>query len=832
MAEPKTGIAPEPTTPETRETSMLKLSVFQSVTDVAPNLHEFPSWNELLLFLGGHRFDYPHKKAVPLFSPAEFQGNRTNANAKTFHFGVMEFDDTPEDSLLELLQRWTQRGTAFHLYSTWSHPEATQQGKVRVRLLVPFSRPVEAWEWPVVWETLWRDCDCLPDEQDKDAQRCYFFPSAPSGTENLAVSVTRDGDPWNPDSPPLKGEIVPVTPTRKLESINAKHLQALITKTKKSRSPNKVMILSPLENLLAGDSYAEPGERDNITWKLICTILDEFPNAHPQSVANLFVASLQIMEHQHRGAPTVEGVRDKVERKQAEKVIAEVTEGREVQEERKRKIRMTFGFSDRDWPYTNQELQLFAQKLGLPSVEFLRSYWIVQKDNSYYLLVAGVYQGPFTWAELERAAQIYLAPAFTAGVDTHTLDRWGTLQPKGSKELVSEYGTIARAICTDLIAQEATYDPKTGTMTEAPCPFRVTEPKYDPLVAEWLRLLGGETHHKLLDWLAVLTRIDEPCAALYLEGQKGVGKSLLAEGVARLWTERGPIPLADTMKEFNNRATECPVVFADEAIPTDFQGHARTGELRQLIQTRTRTLRRKFLGDATLRGCIRLILAANNADLLSSSEHLTVNDIEAIVDRVVHVDANEATACRKFLEGLPKQVIWSWVNQDVIAKHVLWLRDNHAVDTRHRFLVSGDKSALHRRLTVSSGIRSAVCCWLVSYLLDPRKFDVAGTLLVRVYRGKLYANVRALANQWLLYDTNTKPPAVGEIAKALVGISVADTRQFKDGSGTRTHYREVDTANLISWAEDFGFATREGIEAALSKDTLDKKGGVPDKVVS
>jgi hypothetical protein len=619
--------------------------------------------------------------------------------------------------------------------------------------------------------------------------------------------------PWNPDETPLESAVVNLRspPEKRVRVKEIFELQKRLRGTK----PYVLWFREKLSILLAGESLGQPGERDTEIWKLVCAILEEIPSASAESLGAVFAPSLATMALEAPGCPTLENVVDKIARKKTEATIEVALDQSDEEQARKRAIRLAFSLSTRETPYTQAEAQAFTEALGLPDTSFLTNFWLVQKGDSYYVLVAGVYKGPFTWAELERSAQMYLAPAHSLGVRTHETNQFGETQAVPARTLVERYGVVANRVVVDWTAQVASYNPVLGVLTEAPCPFRVLTPEFSPEIDQWLALLGGETAHKLNDWLAVVTRIGEPCAALYLEGAKGVGKSLLAEGVARLWTTTGPVALVDAMAQFNESVLRCPLVFADESVPVDFRGKARTGELRQMIQARTRALKRKYQAEATMHGCIRMVLAANNGDLLNTSEHLTINDIEAIVDRVVHIDANQATGAREFLESLPRETITGWVAGDGIARHCLWLANNRGVHGGGRFLVSGDKSALHRRLTVSTGLRSAVCCWLVGYLLEPKKFDANRTLLVRVHQGRLLVNVRALAGYWLCYDTNTKAPATGEMARALAGLCSEGTVKLNDGAGTRTHYRVADTGNLISWASDCGFADAQTIERAL-----------------
>lgn len=798
---------------------VIRLSVYENTKNVVPLANEM-SWEELSLLLSSHDFSFRAKHDAPLFSPAELKPGSTRANASVLrvHFGVIDLDERTPEEVSRLVDRLRAEHRAFVFYTSWSHAETfIESGTICARLVFPFSRPVEAHEWDKVWQRMNAAHDGLADEACKPLHQPYFFPVAPPGSEELQIIDVNHGLPWD-----VSSDGVPLpAPELRTRRVTVADLQELLKGLSGARAESKVWYRAHLRKLISGESLAQHGNRDDTVWKLCCCILDDIPNAEPESLGALFAPSLQIMRAEAPDCISVGGVIDKIRRKQQEHVEDAVASEQIAEDERKRMIRAAFDLQDRDWPYTADELAGFASSLGC-TVEDLRHFWIVQKDNAYYVFVNGRYRGPFTGLELEKAAQQYLSPAHSAGVELYYMGFKGDTIPKDTKRLMRDYGTLAESVHVDMTAQRSYYDRIRRVIIEAPCPMRVYEARYDADVAKWLELLGGEQRTKLADWCSVVTRLDEPCAALYLEGMKGVGKSLFAEGVARLWTDRGTVSLADAMAAFNDAVIQCPVIFADEAVPRDFRGQTRTGELRQFIQARTRTLRRKYLSSAQLKGCVRLVLAANNADMIHSNEHLTVNDIDAIVDRVLHVDANDAREARDFLKAIGKTRVREFVEGDIIAKHCLWLRDNHRADTEHRFLVTGNHSKLHRRLTTSSGLRSAVCNWLVAYLMEPRKVDSTQALLVRVHQGRLLANVRALSKHWMVYETNVDPPNTGNLSAALSGLAHADKVQLTDGTGQRTYYWHVDKDNLVSWAEDNGYASKEAIDEALKKDTKSK----------
>jgi hypothetical protein len=240
----------------------------------------------------------------------------------------------------------------------------------------------------------------------------------------------------------------------------------------------------------------------------------------------------------------------------------------------------------------------------------------------------------------------------------------------------------------------------------------------------------------------------------------------------------------------------------------------QTDTMREFIQARARPLKRKFKPDATLYGCIRLIIAANNRNLLSTSEHLTEHDIAAIVERFLHIPA-QVEARYYLLDQNVKQ----WVEEKWIAEHALWLAENLEVPVTGRFLVSGDAKALTNELATSTGLRSGVCRWLCGYLLNPGKFDAdALGPLVRVRDGRFFVVARALAEKWELYVEKRDAPDAGAIAKALAGISKMTSIRDRTDHAKVLNMREVDVSMLEVWAEATGWSQANGdIRAAMRR---------------
>jgi hypothetical protein len=114
-----------------------------------------------------------------------------------------------------------------------------------------------------------------------------------------------------------------------------------------------------------------------------------------------------------------------------------------------------------------------------------------------------------------------------------------------------------------------------------------------------------------------------------------------------------------------------------------------------------------------------------------------------------------------------------------------------------------------------TGIRSDICCWLVSYLQNPNKLHQDKEGLIRVFQGDLLVHVRALILFWKTYPTNINPPAASQISTTLSDLSDG-RKQLKDATGRLTQYRKIRLELLLAWNEEHGFATRNEILTALA----------------
>ena len=103
--------------------------------------------------------------------------------------------------------------------------------------------------------------------------------------------------------------------------------------------------------------------------------------------------------------------------------------------------------------------------------------------------------------------------------------------------------------------------------------------------------------------------------------------------------------------------------------------------------------------------------------------------------------------------------------------------------------------------------------------INPNKMTATNEKLVRVKDGKLLITARALAESWDMYPTNLRPPAAGQIRRALTSLCEPDKRSLTAGNGRKTNYWQIKTENLLTWSDDLGYATQAEILTALAEDT-------------
>lgn len=469
--------------------------------------------------------------------------------------------------------------------------------------------------------------------------------------------------------------------------------------------------------------------------------------------------------------------------------------------------------------FTAAELEQIAASQNC-DLTTLKHRLIIQKANGYYVIgPEGEYGTMKIKAELDVSLPRDLARVPSAsppgsgqivpdGRIVWDKKKGDSTEPKTVDDLRKDYCTVASKIVASMSIRHSYYDPEKEIFYERVCPMRRDiVPREDPEIDEWLTLLGGKNSEKLKDWVAVAPVLDKPVCSIYVDGPKDAGKTMLAAGVSRIWSE-APTEFESAHGAFNSAITDNPLIFADEELPY----RMTSGFLRKFIGQGTHPLRRKNMPEAKLLGYFRLIIAANNPDLLQfEDEHFSRNDIEAIAARILYIKCDRAASEYLRSRGGYK---WTkdWVSGDRIAAHALWLHKTREVVPGSRFLVQGEVTDVHRLIATHGSVRGLVIEWVCKALLKKWVLST-GPLGIQFGGGRIYVNTSFVKDTWDDVLDDDRVPSLSKIGRALKPLTIPDPdgkseRRLPISDG-RADFYSIDPQHVYDASKRLQIATEE-----------------------
>jgi hypothetical protein len=402
--------------------------------------------------------------------------------------------------------------------------------------------------------------------------------------------------------------------------------------------------------------------------------------------------------------------------------------------------------------------------------------------------------------------------------------------PRDSASLAHDYGQYARRIVVRLGATLTTFDRETGTLTEAPTAIPVIEPQFSPVVDKWLRLLGGDGPggsgpmlcEKWMDWLATIMDTERPTCAVYIESVKGTGKGMLSKALAGLWGAAAATSYADATGPFNYALVNCPLVHIDEGVDTGaFRSSGWSSAFRSLISESSRPLTRKYADTATLEGCPRVLITANNGDALHLRERLTANDQDAIAARILHIYGCSGAAA--YLEALGgRDATQGWVDapNGELLRHLVWLRENRKVKYGNRFIVEGVETAYHQALVSGNPATGDILEALAYCFAKPQLADG----IVPGPNGLVYINVQGLKAAWAV-AVGTMPPGARDIANGLKALSVAKDSYIVKNKTRRIRAWPIRKGDILRVAENLQIGDADSMtQHMMGPEVVESKG--------
>lgn len=569
-----------------------------------------------------------------------------------------------------------------------------------------------------------------------------------------------------------------------------------------------------VRRLHAGLPFADPGERDS-KMQMLCSIIAEMDDAvdPEEAIEAVFAPSLRAIAAEPNARLTYEeelgkaieklsraqrdlrpvhaqtqasleditlSVKRAAEARLAGKPVGEAVEG----------AVLAPGESP---AFTQDQIDAQGKQInGSPPEKFIHER-IIQNGDSFYVFSGG-YKAPVRKIALMTALRKDFLPYPDCPLKVMKADGSG-MRSMTFDEVTENYGSIARFETADLTLQTSYYDSITETFHRAVCPKRALTPLFDPQIDRWISLL--DPSNLLKQWLAGVVQLARPCCALYLHGPKGSGKSMLAAGIARIYSDGAPTEMSKILDNFNADLLSNPIVVADEQLPKRHRGDRTSADLRFLIGNLSRKVSEKYRPNVDLKGAVRVILLANNDKLLSFDEELSGDDLAAVAERIYYLHVGDLAAQYLISIGNSKGTR-DWVDKDLIARHVLWLAENVAIEDNGRFLVTGSVTQMHRTLAVQDKVTSQVLEWLCGHFAAP-KIALAINNLVLVGDGKVYVNGQVFQQFWNTYITSDKqPPTIQKLGRSLSNLSLPGE------SSVRIHslrYHSIDPGFILDFAE-------------------------------
>jgi hypothetical protein len=563
---------------------------------------------------------------------------------------------------------------------------------------------------------------------------------------------------------------------------------------------NKAMI----DKVLAGESFAEPGERDEAMQR-VCSTMAWMPEARElaaETIAEVMRPSLSVWANEEDN-PKLKSLEEEME-KALEKISrAQVDQ----QDHRQRQFEDLAGL----------RAALRSKPIDEMDNEFILRHAIIQFRSSYYVynFDQQCYIGPKTKEELLTYAHQAWKNA-PDGLDLSYVSK-GVDKQKSIPRILHEYAMCADKVIGQFCLDESYYDFVRNRFFEAIAPIRSDlSPLFNKRIAHWLSLLAGKHLDKLLDWLAALPQLQFQCCALYLDGSPGSGKGMLANGASQIFRVGGPVPLEDVLGDFNADIFECPLLFLDEGVSW-YRGNIST-QLRGLIGASSHNYKQKNLANRPVIGSIRLLIAANNDNVLAfGDDHMSANDLQAYVQRFLHIPVSDAAS-----KWLQENDTTGWVDDGLIAQHILWLKENREIVHGKRFIVEGvSMDAMHRKLVTQGDLVGPMYEWIARFASNPKelyKHAITKSEEPKAFigEGKLLVNAQGMLDGWGVYmGKHSQPPKTTHLGRALSKMSEGSAKLGSRDNRVRYHQIRFDL--VVGWAIDNqigdDFAMRQNYEA-------------------
>lgn len=612
--------------------------------------------------------------------------------------------------------------------------------------------------------------------------------------------------------------------------------------------------------LFEGAPLAEKGSRDSTLMEYIGQVvglLYEEGNVNIEQVFGLFIPAIETLDPDPQTPDWYASAWAKLSRvwaheqnKEAQRLARE-----QQQEEQEEQTMQTIVNNVRLWC---EIPEVHDEDPEIAAAAVMRMAIAIAGSKSYYLLTPNgrYWPKPFAANQLIPAIRTHGMDAFIA---TRNISSRGIATDRTITEIINECGVVVDRVVGRPEAEvhcarpgrepaEAVLRNRGTPSAELDLPLFGRNPHIEPVysepVDEWLQAFFGEHYDKGTEWLAWALAFEKgPIAALSIVGPPGVGKGLLAQGLAETLRTPALADASDLIGKFQYGLQKSPFLVINEGWPVGPQAARPADRFRSLVAGDPLQIERKFMDPVLAYNPVRILLTANNMSLvkaLGSGQDLSPEDRDALAIRLVHIqvstDASTHLASRGGTQHTGRQGN-RWVqgaagqsSDYVLAKHLLWLHKHHESRLKtkppgSRFLVEGNLSdEIMYQLRTQTGSSPAVVESLIRAFNErvlPKGFffdEMTGSLFCLPAGVLLYYRDRVQATAAIRLSLE-------QVTSSLKGLSqagsIADgTRVVEPGSGSNLarpeRWQQMDMRMLSAAAQQNGWDSRK-IRKALNQ---------------
>lgn len=712
-----------------------------------------------------------------------FYRNKANITRMSSIF-LGDVDAKTDEEIDDLVSRLDCSG---YLYTTHSHLTPKKNCLHCYRVVIELDREYEPADFPRVWEAVNHRIGGHLDPNTTTPEKGYYLPAYSSDCEHLFESCRIPGRIWCVDELLSEvGTLSPVAQPSRATGAGPSSLAfaARIKSWTRTKDPIRKQAAKAARSLIDGRNEVplHAGLRNDFLIRLAGFLARTWPSTDPEKLAKNFETVGWDLFNADGKYPlnTLVAMIERLQAAEAEKTASDSAE---------KILEATCG--DRDHPIIREEIEGLKKVFG-PAWQ--RHLIAIHEKNLYLLRPDASYDPhPVHKDDLFVATRDRFA-VFGELVEYNYEDERGTHR-KTKNIFLEEYATVVYDVLWDMTLERGGWDAKNHAVLFAAAQPKVESVGHD-VIQDWLEAAGGDY---LCDWIAESLHFDKMLPALILTGPKSIGKTILARGLGLVF---GRDPLDGEVAFSNFNATEfCrqPIVFMDEKASSQYRQEGTT-LIRKFLTCGSRMLDEKYRARVELRGFPRLIIAANNMDVLNTNEEMSSADREAFAERLLHIDLSGG---QEILRKHRKHIQSHWLNEGWLAEHMRYLADNWEVrNPGERFAVASNHTKLHDSMASRAGYSGDVMYWLLSYLASPER-ATSGHLPIAIVNGKLRVNSTALVQGWGYYLKDHRPPTPSQISRALKSIASPKRQKIKVG-GRSLHAYEVDTRLFVSANESYG----------------------------